>query len=134
MKPVYRADAFKHIFVSSDVVPDDYVLQVNETFEDPSGKVTPAKLSGTTWLDATPEEHDAYLKEMQDDYLRRHPEVAQPSQPDKGDQALNLLGQQQAKSQATVATLEKKVDTLTQAVGILGQQFAQAQKPATPQA
>lgn len=134
MKAVYRADAVNHIFVSSDLVPDDYVLKANESFDNPSGKVTPAKLSGTTWLDATPEEHDAYLKKMQDDYLRQHPELTQPSQPDKGDQALNLLGQQQAKSQATVATLEKKVDTLTQAVGILGQQIAQAQKPATTQA
>lgn len=134
MKAVYRADAVNHFFVSSDLVSDDYVLKANETFENPSGKQSPAKLSGTTWLDATPEEHEAYLKEMQDDYLRQHPEVTQPSQPDKGDQALNLLGQQQAKSQADVATLEKKVDTLTQAVGILGQQFAQAQKPATPQA
>ena len=134
MKAVYRADAVNHIFVSSDLVPDDYVLKANESFDNPSGKVTPAKLSGTTWLDATPEEHDAYLKKMQDDYLRQHPEATQPSQPDKGDQALNLLGQQQAKSQATVATLEKKVDTLTQAVGILGQQIAQAQKPTTPQA
>lgn len=112
MKAVYRADAVNHIFVSSDLVPDDYVLKANESFDNPSGKVTPAKLSGTTWLDATPEEHDAYLKKMQDDYLRQHPEA----------------------TQATVATLEKKVDTLTQAVGILGQQIAQAQKQTTPQA
>lgn len=134
MKAVYRADAQSHTFVSSDLVPDDYVLKANETFENPSGKVTPAKLSGTTWLDATSEEHQEYLDQMQKDFLAQHPEASQPAEPDKGDQALNLLGQQQAKSQATVATLEKKVDTLTQAVGILGQQFAQAQKPATPQA
>lgn len=134
MRAVYRADAQSHTFVSSDLVPDDYVLKANETFENPSGKVTPAKLSGTTWLDATSEEHQEYLDQMQKDFLAQHPEASQPAEPDKGDQALNLLGQQQAKSQATVATLEKKVDTLTQAVGILGQQFAQAQKPATPQA
>ena len=134
MKRIYYADAATHVFMGSRSVPDDYKPKANESFDNPSGKVTPTKLSGTTWLDATPEEHDAYLKKMQDDYLRQHPELTQPSQPDKGDQALNLLGQQQAKSQATVATLEKKVDTLTQAVGILGQQIAQAQKPATPQA
>ena len=134
MKAVYRADAVSHVFVSSDLVPDDYVLQINESFENPSGKVTPAKLSGTTWLDATSEEHQEYLDQMQKDFLAQHPEASQPAQPDKGDQALNLLGQQQAKSQADVATLEKKIDTLTQAVGILGQQFAQAQKPATPKA
>lgn len=136
MKGLYRADAVNRTFVSSDVVADDYQLKDNETFEDPSGKLSPAKLTATggPWIDATEEEHQAYMDAMQQDYLRQHPEASQPAEPDKGDQALNLLGQQQAKSQADVATLEKKVDTLTQAVGILGQQFAQAQKPATPQA
>ena len=136
MKGLYRADAVNRTLVSSDVVADDYQLKDNETFEDPSGKLSPAKLTATggPWIDATEEEHQAYMDAMQQDYLRQHPEASQPAEPDKGDQALNLLGQQQAKSQATVATLEKKVDTLTQAVGILGQQFAQAQKPATPQA
>lgn len=136
MKGLYRADAVNRTFVSSDVVADDYQLKGNETFEDPSGKLSPAKLTATggPWIDATEEEHQAYMDAMQQDYLRQHPEASQPAEPDKGDQALNLLGQQQAKSQATVATLEKKVDTLTQAVGILGQQIAQAQKPATPQA
>ena len=136
MKGLYRADAVNRTFVSSDVVADDYQLKDNETFEDPSGKLSPAKLTATggPWIDATEEEHQAYMDAMQQDYLRQHPEASQPAEPDKGDQALNLLGQQQAKSQATVATLEKKVDTLTQAVGILGQPLAQAQKPATPQA
>ena len=134
MKAVYRADAVRHVFVSSDLVPDDYALQTNESFENPSGKLEPAKLSGTTWFDATPEEHQAYLDAMQQDYLRQHPEASQPAEPDKGEKDINLVGQQQAKSNAAVATVEKKVDTLTQAVGILGQQFAQAQKPATPQA
>ena len=136
MKGLYRADAVNRTLVSSDVVADDYQLKDNETFEDPSGKLSPAKLTATggPWIDATEEENQAYMDAMQQDYLRQHPEASQPAEPDKGDQALNLLGQQQAKSQATVATLEKKVDTLTQAVGILGQQFAQAQKPATPQA
>ena len=134
MKAVYRADAQTHVFVSSDLVSDDYVLKTNETFESPSGKREPAKLVGAAWQDATEEEHEAYLAEEKAELLRLHPGSGQPAEPDKGDQALNLLGQQQAKSQAAVATLEKKVDTLTQAVGILGQQIAQAQKPATPQA
>ena len=136
MKGLYRADAVNRTLVSSDVVADDYQLKDNETFEDPSGKLSPAKLTATggPWIDATEEENQAYMDAMQQDYLRQHPEASQPAEPDKGDQALNLLGQQQAKSQATVATLEKKVDTLTQAVSILGQQIAQAQKPATLQA
>lgn len=119
MKSVYRADAVKHIFVSSDVVPDDYVLQANETFEDPSGKVTPAKLSGTTWLDATQEERDAYFKEKQDNYLRQHPELAQPSQPEdtKGTEALGALGKQ-------VGQLVIYNQKNTQAVQALGAQIA----------
>lgn len=136
MKGLYRADAVNRTFVSSDVVADDYQLKDNETFEDPSGKLSPAKLTATggPWIDATEEEHQAYMEAQRKAWAAQYPGALQPQGPDKGDQALNLLGQQQAKSQATVATLEKKVDTLTQAVGILGQQIAQAQKPATPQA
>lgn len=129
MKGVYRADARTHIFVSSDLVPDDYVLKANETFENPSGKQTPAKLSGTTWLDATQEEHDAYLAQMQAEYLRQHPEVSQP-EPDKGEQALNLLGQQFAQMQAAQATLTKSVNALGQLVATQ----MQAKAPAQPTA
>lgn len=131
MKAVYRADAANHIFVSSDLVPDDYVLKANETFENPSGKQTPAKLSGTTWLDATQEEHDAYLAQMQAEYLRQHPEVSQPAEPDKGEQALNLFGQQFAQMQATQATLTKSVNALGQLVATQMQAKAPAQ-PTTP--
>lgn len=130
MKAVYRADAANHIFVSSDLVPDDYVLKANETFENPSGKQTPAKLSGTTWLDATQEEHDAYLAQMQAEYLRQHPEVSQPAEPDKGEQALNLLGQQFAQMQAAQATLTKSVNALGQLVATQ----MQAKAPAQPTA
>lgn len=116
MKAVYRADAANHIFVSSDLVPDDYVLKANETFENPSGKTTPAKLSGATWLDATPEEHQAYMDEMQQDYLRQHPEASQPAEPDKSDQAVNLLGQQIAKMQQQQATMAQSINALRQLV------------------
>ena len=116
MKAVYRADAVSHAFVSSDLVPDDYVLQANETFENPSGKVTPAKLSGATWLDATPEEHQEYLDQMQKDFLAQHPEASQPAEPDKSDQAANLLGQQIAKMQQQQATMAQSINTLGQLV------------------
>ena len=116
MKAVYRADAVSHAFVSSDLVPDDYVLQANETFENPSDKVTPAKLSGATWLDATPEEHQEYLDQMQKDFLTQHPEASQPAEPDKGDQAVNLLGQQIAKMQQQQATMAQSINALGQLV------------------
>lgn len=116
MKAVYRADAVKHIFVSSDLVPDDYVLKANETFENPSGKVTPAKLSGTTWLDATSEEHQEYLDQMQKGFLAQHPEAAQPTQSDEGNQAVNLLGQQITKMQQQQATMAQSINALGQLV------------------
>ena len=116
MKAVYRADAVNHIFVSSDLVPDDYVLKANETFENPSGKVTPAKLSGTTWVDATPEEHQAYLDQMQKDFLAQHPEASQPAEPDKSDQAANLLGQQIVKMQQQQAAMAQSINALGQLV------------------
>lgn len=136
MKRIYYADAATHVFMGSRSVPDDYKPKANESFDNPSGLQLPQKLTSTGWVAATDEEHKAYLEAQQKKFLAENPQFTQPNQPagDKENEALNLLGQQQAKSQATVATLEKKVDTLTQAVGILGQQFAQAQKPATPQA
>lgn len=124
MKAVYRADAVNHVFVSSDLVPDNYVLQANESFENPSGKVTPAKLSGTTWLDATPEEHQEYLDQMQKDFLAQHPEAVQPAQSDKSDQAVNLLGQQ-------IAKMQQQQMTMAQSINALGQLVTKAQGTTT---
>lgn len=117
MKAVYRADAVNHIFVSSDLVPDDYVLKANESFENPTGKVSPAKLQGAGWVDATPEEHEAYLKQQEEEFLAQHP--TQVQQPDRGDQALNLLGQQ-------IAKMQQQQTTLMQSVNAVGQTVAKA--------
>ena len=133
MKAVYRADALTHIFVSSDIVPDDYVLKANETFENPTGKLEPPKLSGTTWLDATQEEHQAYLDDLQAEYARQHPEMNQPAEPDKSDQAINLLGQQIAKMQAMQEKMQSTQATMAQSINALGQLVAKAQVPAVQQ-
>lgn len=133
MKAVYRADALTHTFVSSDIVPDDYVLKANETFENPTGKREPAKLSGTTWLDATPEEHQAYLDKLQAEYVQQHPEFNQPTEPDKSDQAINLLGQQIAKMQAMQEKMQGTQATMAQSINALGQLVAKAQTPAVQQ-
>ena len=122
MKGVYRADAKTHVFVSSDIVPDDYVLKANESFDNPTGKVSPAKLQGMEWIDATPEEHEAYLKQQQEEYLASHPAPVQ--QPDKGDQAVNLLGQQ-------IAKMQQQQTTMMQSINALGQLFAKAQGTTT---
>lgn len=124
MKSIYRADPVKSIFISSDLVSDDYVLKANESFENPSGKVTPAKLSGTTWLDATQEEHDAYMAEMQAECLRQQPEAGQPAEPGKSDQALNLLGQQ-------ITKMQQQQMTMAQSINALGQLVAKAQGTTT---
>lgn len=124
MKAVYRADAGNRTLTSSDVVADDYQLKDNETFEDPSGKRSPAKLTATggPWIDATEEEHKVYMEAQQKAWAAQNPGALQPQGPDKGDQALNLLGQQLAQVQAQQATLTKSVNAL-------GQMVAKAQAP-----
>ena len=124
MKGLYRADAVNRTLVSSDVVADDYQLKDNETFEDPSGKLSPAKLTATggPWIDATEEEHQAYMEAQRKAWAAQYPGALQPQEPDKGDQALNLLGQQLAKVEAQQATLASSVNAL-------GQMVAKAQAP-----
>lgn len=124
MKSVYRADAVTHFFVSSDLVDDDYKLQANESFDNPSGLQPPRKLTSTGWIAATDEEHKAYVETQQKEWLAQHPMATQPSRPadDKGDKALNLLGQQLAQVQAQQATLASSVNAL-------GQMVAKAQAP-----
>lgn len=118
MKGIYRADATTHTFVSSDIVADDYQLQANETFENPTGKLEPAKLVGTSWQDATEEEHAAWVKQQEADFQRLHPN-ATPAGPTAGEQALNALGLQ-------VASLTAENKQLKQSVNVLGLQVAQA--------
>ena len=119
MKGLYRADAVNRTFVSSDVVADDYQLKDNETFEDPSGKLSPAKLTATggPWIDATEEEHQAYMEAQRKAWAAQYPGALQPQEPDKGDQALAALGQQ-------VGQLVIDNQKNTKAVQALGAQLA----------
>lgn len=119
MKAVYRADAVNHIFVSSDLVPDDYVLKANESFDNPSGLQLPQKLTPTGWVGATDEEHKAYLEAQQKKFLAENPQFTQPSQPadTKGTEALGALGKQ-------VGQLVIDNQKNTQAVQALGAQIA----------
>lgn len=121
MAEVYYADAVTHVFVGSHSVPDDYKLQANESFDNPSGLQGPVKLTATGWIAATDEEHKSYLEAQQKDWLAQHPQPNQPAD-DKGDKALNLLGQQLAQVQAQQATLASSVNAL-------GQMVAKAQAP-----
>ena len=121
MKRIYYADAVTHVFMGSRSVPDDYKPKVNESFDNPSGLQGPVKLTATGWIAATDEEHKASLEAQQKEWLAQHPQPNQPAD-DKGDQALNLLGQQLAKVEAQQATLTKSVNAL-------GQMVAKAQAP-----
>lgn len=120
MKGIYRADATNQTFISSDVVADDYQLQANETFENPTGKLEPAKLVNGSWIDATPEEHEAYVKAQQAEAAKFLPTNSISA----GDKATNALGLQ-------VAKLTKDNQTLTQLVNTLGKQLAAMQKNST---
>lgn len=125
MATVYYADAVTRIFAGSHSAPDGYELKGNESFDNPSGLQDPVKLTPTGWIAATDEEHKAYLEAHQKEWLAQNPMATQPSQPadDKGDKALNLLGQQLAK-------VEAQQDTLTKSVNALGQLVAKSQASA----
>ena len=124
MKMVYYADTVTQIYVGARPEPDDYQLKSNESFDNPSGLQVPPKLTATGWVAATDEEHKDYLEAQQKKFLAENPQLAQPSQPadDKGDKALNLLGQQLAQVEAQQATLASSVNAL-------GQMVAKAQAP-----
>lgn len=124
MKMVYYADTVTQTYAGARPEPDDYQLKSNESFDSPNNLQSPQKLTPTGWVRATDEERKAYLEARQKAFLTEHPQFAQPGQPadDKGDQALNLLGQQLAQVQAQQATLTKSVNAL-------GQMVAKAQAP-----
>lgn len=120
MKGIYYADQTNHTFTHSDIVEDDYALKVNETFENPTGKLEPAKLVNGSWIDATSEEHEAYLKAQQAEAAKFLP----ANNLSAGDKATNTLGIQ-------VAKLTKDNQTLTQLVNSLGKQLAAVQMNST---
>lgn len=113
MATIYYADETTKFSKGTNIVDEKYQLKDNETFENPTGKLEPAKLVNRSWIDATPEEHEAYLKAQQKSLI-----TVTPSASEKG---LNVLGTQ-------VAKLTKDNQTLTQLVSSLGQQLASMQK------
>lgn len=124
MAMVYYADPVTLVSMGARPEPDGYQLKSNESFDNPSGLQSPQKLTPTGWVAATDEEHKDYLEAQQKKFLAETPHFAQPNQPadDKGDQALNLLGQQLAQVEAQQATLASSVNAL-------GQMVAKAQAP-----
>lgn len=107
MKGIFYADPSSHQFTFSDIVTDDYVLKENETFENPTGKLEPAKLVNRSWIDATPEEHETYVKAQQAEL----PNI--PTEPSADSQAMNALGLQ-------VAFLTKQNQQMRESINKLG--------------
>lgn len=117
MTTIYYADETTKFFKGTNIVDGEYQLKGNETFENPTGKLEPAKLVNGSWIDATPEEHEAYVKAQQAEAAKFLP----TNSISVGDKATNALGLQ-------VAKLTKDNLTLTQLVNTLGQQVASMQK------
>ncbi len=113
MKAVYSWDSNGFYIPSANkVVPDDYKLAGNETFDDTKdaqghGLLMPIKRVNGQWGGATEEE-----------YQEAHPAV--PEKPSEGAQAMNELGLQ-------VASVMGQIRELNKAVNELGLQFAKSQ-------
>lgn len=108
MKGVYRADATTHIFTSSDVVADDYQLQANETFENPSGKLEPVQLINGSWVSATQADHDAWVKQQQAESAKLFPQVG-PTDQQKLNASVNVQLAQLAKQNQEQAKVNAKL-------------------------
>lgn len=120
MATIYYADETTKRFKGTNIVDGEYQLKDNETFENSTGKLEPAKLVNRSWIDATPEEHEAYVKAQQAEAAKFLP----ANNLSAGDKATNALGLQ-------VAKLTKDNQTLTQLVNTLGKQLAAMQKNST---
>lgn len=120
MATIYYADETTKLFKGTNIVDGEYQLKDNETFENPTGKLEPAKLVNGSWIDATPEEHEAYVKAQQAAAAKFLPANSISA----GNKATNALGLQ-------VAKLTKDNQTLTQLVNTLGKQLAAMQKNST---
>lgn len=120
MATIYYADETTKLFKGTNIVDGEYQLKDNETFENPTGKLEPAKLVNGSWIDATPEEHEAYVKAQQAEAAKFLP----ANNLSAGDKVMNALGLQ-------VAKLTKDNQTLTQLVNTLGKQLAAMQKNST---
>lgn len=120
MATIYYADGKTKLFKGTNIVDEEYQLKDNETFENPTGKLEPAKLVNGSWIDATPEEHEAYVKAQQAEAAKFLP----ANNLSAGDKAMNALGVQ-------VAQLTKDNLTLTKSVDALGKQLAAMQMNST---
>lgn len=104
-KVLYIYDPTQHDY-HANIVADDYVLKTNETFTQPVGAdgdgiKLPVSFDGTQWIEATDDEHKAYLTANTDPNA-----PIGPSDTDKAIAALTLqLAQNKADQDAANAQL-----------------------------
>lgn len=128
MKIIYRFGA-DMVFVSTDIVADDYQPKSGETFVAvPQGGLMPIKWTGAAWQQATQAEHEAYVKAQQAAYLAQHPDAAKQAGPSDQDK-LNATTSLQL---AQLLADSKKQDALNAQLTIgLAQVRAELQKDDT---
>lgn len=115
-KYVYMWDANNH-WSDKKPVDEGYKLQANETFDVvPDGLNTPITRVTGGWKGATKEEHYAYVAEQRKLHPDQYPEQ-KPVGPLAEQQMIATLGQQQAKTDASVKQMQ-------QMIAMLGSQMA----------
>lgn len=103
-------------FTGITQIPQGSALKANQTFTKPEdGLYQPMKFNGATWI-GTPKE----------EWEKAHPVEVPVAKPDKGVQAVNLLGKQ-------IAKMQQQQATMAQSINALGQLVAKAQTPAAQQ-
>ncbi len=106
-KMIFRWDTQSH-FDSKSFVADDYQLKSNETFVAvPDGQNQPSTWTGSSWREATEEEHAAYLAEK-----AQNLGMPSPQEPSGQDTALAGL----LKDVATIKTNSKSQDQLNSSI------------------
>ena len=124
-KIIYRYNS-QNIFVSTDIVADDYQLQGGETFVAvPQGGLMPIKWTGSAWQQATTEEHAAYVKQQQALYLQQHPEAARQQGPTDQQKLNATTSLQLAQLLANSKKQDKLNAQLTIDLALLKQQLQQ---------
>lgn len=117
-KTIYRWDPVTGYQTTQDLVPDDYQLKANETFDEPErvDKSTVKRVNGQ-WAQLTDEEDAAYVKAHQT-------MMPMPNNQPQADPALIALGQQVGNLVAENQALKAQVQKSNQATQALGQLVA----------
>lgn len=114
------------VFNFYDIVPDDYQLQANQTFDSPlvakDGVATlnqPTKRVAGGWQQPTEEEHKAWVEANQK--LFPQPEQ-KPQGPSAEQQMINLLGKTQMSQGSKIDANSADIKEVKQMINFIGKQ------------